>query len=190
VNGSVTFAEMLDETLNAYQPGPAAAYHPQGFQTAPLQPFLFNRMNVAAPSRRSWAHDSDLIMSRTATMRPAGVSARPAGQQRAVSAPPAETPAAAAADRTTPASRPARPVRRLTIGQRRSLDALIGFGAAIHADFSAGQLRTAFRTLALQYHPDRHPFAGDSEKAALARHFSAITTSYETLLTVLEGPAS
>jgi curved DNA-binding protein CbpA len=46
------------------------------------------------------------------------------------------------------------------------------------------------RILALQYHPDRHPFADNSEKAALASHFSAMTTSYETLLTVLEGPTS
>jgi len=119
-------------------------------------------------------------------VRPAGLSARTPEHHRAVS--PAATPAAADAAPTTPAGTPARPARRLTIVQRRSLDTLIGFGAGIHSDFSAGQLRSAFRTLALQYHPDRHPFAGDREKAALARHFSAITTSYETLLTVLEGP--
>jgi hypothetical protein len=186
----VTFAEVLDETLSAYQPEPAGSYQPQGCRTAPLHPFLFNRVGVPAPPRISWARNADVTTSRTGTMRPGGVSSRATGHLRAVPAPPAERPAAPAASRTAPVTMPARPVRRLTVVQRRSLDALIGFGAAIHADFSAGQLRSAFRTLALRYHPDRHPFADNSEKAALASHFSAMTTSYETLLTVLEGPTS
>jgi hypothetical protein len=190
VHGNVTFAEVLDETLSGYQPAPAAAYHPRGNQTAPLHPFLFNRIDVPAPSDLFRACDHDVTASRIGTMRPTGARARATGDQRAVSAPPVDATPVAETPRTIPVRTPARPGRRLTVVQRRSLEALIGFGAAIHSDFSAGQLRSAFRTLALQYHPDRHPFADNSEQAALARHFSAITASYETLLTALESPPS
>ena len=184
----MTFAEVLDETLGAYRPEPAASHHPRGCRTAPLHPFVFNRMDVPGPSPVAWARG--VTTPEAATMRPVGRSTRAAGLQGAASAPPPEIPAAATAARTAPAATPGRPVRRLTVAQRRSLDVLIGFGAALHAGFSPGELRSAFRTLGLAYHPDRHPFAGDSEKAALGRHFSAIAASYETLLTALEDPTS
>lgn len=59
----------------------------------------------------------------------------------------------------------------------------------MRANFSAQELRSAFRALARRYHPDRHPFVSDSDKTTLSRQFTAITTHYDTLLTAL-GPTS
>ena len=58
-----------------------------------------------------------------------------------------------------PVAAPAQPCRRLTAAQWRSLDLFNQLGAGVRADFSAGELRSAFRALARRYHPDRHPCA-------------------------------
>jgi len=83
---------------------------------------------------------------------------------------------------------PARPVRRLTTAQARSLDALNLLGAGVRAGFSVTELRSAFRGLARRYHPDRHPGASDADRQQLAQQFMALRASYETLLTAIESP--
>jgi len=89
-----------------------------------------------------------------------------------------------------PSPAPQRRTRRLTTTQSRSLEAFNQLGAGVRADFSAGELRSAFRMLARTYHPDRHPSAGASDRQRLAQQFSTIRASYETLLTVLDTPGA
>jgi hypothetical protein len=43
-------------------------------------------------------------------------------------------------------------------------------------------VRAAFRRLARQWHPDRHPGASEPARAALGRHFARITGAYEHLI--------
>jgi DnaJ-class molecular chaperone len=58
---------------------------------------------------------------------------------------------------------------------------LNALGAAVPADFSAQELRRAFRTLAHQYHPDRHPACGAAEKARLSQQFIQLHDAYREL---------
>ena len=76
----------------------------------------------------------------------------------------------------------------LTVEQQQALDALVGLGARIDAAFTRHELRTAFRTLALRYHPDRHPHSNDRQKAQLSARFRDITEAYEQLQGVLARP--
>ncbi len=154
---SATFAEVLDETLRGFQPPADVSDRQQRFRTAPLHPFLFNRIDCPALRTR--------IAGAASVLAPAPIE-------------------------TVPVRRaPARPARRLTAAQQRSLDAFVQFGARITQDFSGPELRSAFRGLARRYHPDRHPHASDSDKAALSRQFTAIASSYETLATALDAAA-
>jgi len=86
--------------------------------------------------------------------------------------------------------RPAAPRRRLTAMQWRSLDTFNRLGASLPVDFSAGDLRSAFRLLARRYHPDRHPGATAPDRQRLAQQFTSLRTSYEALLTALESAAA
>ena len=78
----------------------------------------------------------------------------------------------------------------LTAMQWRSLDTFNRLGASLPVDFSAGDLRSAFRLLARRYHPDRHPGATAPDRQRLAQQFTSLRTSYETLLTALESAAA
>jgi DnaJ-class molecular chaperone len=60
-------------------------------------------------------------------------------------------------------------------------------GAALRADFSASELRSAFRLLARNYHPDRHPGASEPTRQRLSQQFTTIRSNYETLLTALDS---
>ena len=80
----------------------------------------------------------------------------------------------------------ARPRRRLTVGQQHALDALVRLGAKLGPNFTAGELRSAFRTLARRYHPDRHPVASQFERVRLSRQFTDLTSNHQQLLTALE----
>lgn len=78
---------------------------------------------------------------------------------------------------------PKRAARRpLTKVQERALGELIRLGANLTKDFTAGELRRAFRMLARQYHPDRHPHSSDSAKARLSRLFADAAESYRQLM--------
>jgi len=87
-----------------------------------------------------------------------------------------------------PPPAPQRRARRLTTTQSRSLEAFNQLGAGVRADFSAGELRSAFRMLARTCHPDCHPRASASDRQQLAQQFTTIRASYETLLAALDTP--
>jgi hypothetical protein len=81
------------------------------------------------------------------------------------------------------APQPARkPARRLTVAQQRALDALRAAGAIeLTADFSEAELKSAYRTLARRFHPDRHPSADAVERARLAQIFGRVSEAYREL---------
>jgi hypothetical protein len=78
-----------------------------------------------------------------------------------------------------------RPVRTLTAGEKAALDVLRSLGCVtLVNDFTDAELKTAFRFLALRFHPDRHPGSTDEERAELARTFARIAEAYRTLTRV------
>jgi hypothetical protein len=85
--------------------------------------------------------------------------------------------------RPHPPPRP-RPTRDLTPAQRDALAAMVRLGASLDSGFTAAELRSAFRTLARRYHPDRHPDAGPDEKTRWAREFSVLCENYERLQSI------
>jgi hypothetical protein len=96
------------------------------------------------------------------------------------------TPSRAAAPFGAPVSRSATVRRRashhtLSVEQQHALDRLIALGAALDAGFSGRELRSAFRSLARRFHPDRHPHCTDAERARLSRQFAAIKDDYQRL---------
>jgi hypothetical protein len=58
--------------------------------------------------------------------------------------------------------------------------ALITLG--LFGDPAPDAVRAAFRQMALRWHPDRHPNAGEQTRAALCRRFAQISTAYEQLM--------
>ncbi len=76
--------------------------------------------------------------------------------------------------------------RILAAGQRRALCALVNLGADLRDDFTAAELRTAFRALARRYHPDSHPHCSSAAKTRLSRQFAEISDHYRLLLAVIE----
>jgi hypothetical protein len=72
-------------------------------------------------------------------------------------------------------------VRDLTPAEETALHTLIKLGARIDRHFTSRQLRSAFRTLAQRYHPDRHPHAGPAERMQLGAAFAELTQAYGVL---------
>ncbi|MEO7272065.1 MAG: J domain-containing protein [Vicinamibacterales bacterium] len=89
----------------------------------------------------------------------------------------------AAATAPQEARRTPRPDRRLSPGARAALDQLNALGARVSADFTPEELRTAFRSLALTFHPDRHPGSTSSDVARLSANFIAVNDAYRALQT-------
>jgi hypothetical protein len=83
-----------------------------------------------------------------------------------------------------------RPARILMARERRALRELIALGAELTPDFTAAELRHAFRVLARRYHPDTNPDGDAGEQAGLARKFAELSESYRCLQAVVEpvGP--
>jgi len=80
-----------------------------------------------------------------------------------------------------PLPRP-RPMHTLTMPQHDAFVGLNALGARLPPDFTAGDLRTAYRRLAHDVHPDRHHDRSEQERARLARDFAAATDHYQVLL--------
>jgi hypothetical protein len=86
-----------------------------------------------------------------------------------------------------PPQRPLRlapPARQLTPPQQLAFDRLVALGATLTPDFTAAELRRAYRQLALRYHPDRDVDGDDRE--AMASRFREATASYRDLRHVVE----
>ncbi len=75
-----------------------------------------------------------------------------------------------------------RPQRRLTASQQHALGGLVRLGANLRPDFTAHELRSAFRTLARRYHPDCHPLASKTEQARLSCLFTDLMNNHQHLL--------
>jgi len=75
-----------------------------------------------------------------------------------------------------------RPIRRLTFEQQEAFETLRRAGAAdLRPDYFASELKSAFRRLARQLHPDRHPGAGAEMRARLATAFQQVREAYRAL---------
>lgn len=80
---------------------------------------------------------------------------------------------------------PRPPARVLSLAQRRALECLRGFGAVtLDESFTDDEVRSAFRSLALRFHPDRHPAVGDDDRRYLAEAFDRVTRAYRQLTSV------
>ena len=80
----------------------------------------------------------------------------------------------------------ARRTRTLAPSEANALTSLNRLGACLSSDYSAHELRRAFRRLARQYHPDRHPSCGAAEQARLAHVFSVVNEHHRCLALALE----
>jgi hypothetical protein len=82
-----------------------------------------------------------------------------------------------------PRSKAPRRLRPLGPAEHAALEHLRSAGAAaLGDDFTAADLKRAFRALALRYHPDRHPAGSSAQHRELARTFARVHESYRTLL--------
>ena len=168
---AAVFAEVLDACVDRFGSGePVAAkrWH-LGIATRPF--FSFAGASPAADANK------------TIDERRAG-STGPAESRRLRLVHPSQTTAAGAPRRADLAGPPRpvpRPARTLTPRQQDALDQFIALGARVSADFTRDELRTAFRSLARAYHPDRHPGIGASEKARLSSKFALVRGAYELL---------
>ncbi|MGE3959629.1 MAG: hypothetical protein AB7H96_23135 [Vicinamibacterales bacterium] len=154
---SRTFADVLDDALGVTA-GPVS-YASRGataFTQQPAHPFLFVKMPAFAGARVTYA---------------TAHQAKGTGQVVADAPGPAEV---------------RRPVRTLTATEQRALDGLVAAGAALHADFTAAELRRAYRALARRIHPDRHPHASHAQRTELSRQFADASGHYRTLLATVE----
>jgi hypothetical protein len=88
------------------------------------------------------------------------------------------TPSSPAAPQADAMPRPRRP---LAIPQQRALVELVTLGATLREDFTAGELRSAFRALARRYHPDRHATSDQTQREQLARQFARVHDAYRLL---------
>ena len=79
-----------------------------------------------------------------------------------------------------------RTVRALSPREREAVAAMEALGATLVPGFSLEELRRAFRTLALAYHPDRHANRGEDDKAHLAERFTLARDAYEVLTGIFQ----
>jgi hypothetical protein len=159
------FDDVLDARLREASPvthevrpvrtGTAAAY---GFFFAP----------ASAPSHVAQRPGPAAACSRIPGNRHVGAVAAPAADRRA-------------AERPVMTDATARPRRRLGRPQQKAIAELVALGAELREDFSAAELRSAFRVLARRYHPDRHTQSSETERATLALQFARVHDAYRLL---------
>lgn len=85
-----------------------------------------------------------------------------------------------------PDARPRRPRHELNQAQQAALNRFAELGASLGANFSADELRHAYRRLAQRYHPDRHAAASAGERATLAGAFADAAASYRSLRALVD----
>jgi hypothetical protein len=164
--GGTAFADILDEMIGEV-PADRASRAPQpGLRPLPPNPFLFTE-----PHRHY----------RTAY----GAFGRPGGALRDTR--PGESASVVVPPAAPAPSRP--PMRKLSFVDARAVEQLVALGARLPNDFTAGELRSAFRALARKYHPDTHPASDPAESARLARVFADVNAHYQQLQRTLDTPA-
>jgi len=162
--GGMSFADVLEEKLGDLQPERAARGVQPTYRTLPPNPFLF-----VEPQRHF----------RTTAYSAMGRSLGALREVRSVVMPaPVALP------------QPLRTTRALTVAEDRALAELTGLGATLRRDFTLAELRSAFRTLARQYHPDTHPQSNPAEAARLSRIFADINAHYHCLQAVVDPATS
>ncbi len=77
-----------------------------------------------------------------------------------------------------------RPVHTLTLPQQTAFTGLNALGGRLTPDFTASDLRSAYRRLAHDLHPDRHYGRSELDRARLSRDFAAAAGHYQVLLTL------
>ena len=76
----------------------------------------------------------------------------------------------------------AMPARRvLSAREQEAVAEMETLGARLPVDFTFDELRRAFRTLALEYHPDRHAQSTTRDKAQLGQLFTRAREAYRVL---------
>jgi hypothetical protein len=158
-----TFGEVLEHEmeLGAYRPARRAAKAPQPARLTPPHPFLFV--------------DPRFFFNATAYASMPGAAGGSVGSEQATHA-----------GASVPAPHFFGPSRPLAARQERALGELVGLGANLRADFTAAELRSAFRALARRYHPDGHPGSSPAMKVRLSRLFAALTENYRCLMALIE----
>jgi hypothetical protein len=177
MGGTAAFADLLDHELRGFsgsRDAQAAQFQPRYIPPHPLlfattyQPFR------ASTYRAVPGHGSSY--RRPAPTQQASKPRRPAGSAQGRPATP------------QPPPKPFRPTRTLTDRQRQALAAFVGLGARLTADFTAGELRSAYRRLALEYHPDRHPGSTEPQQARLTRILADLNEHQRHLAAALRAP--
>jgi hypothetical protein len=165
------FDDLLDEHI-ASAPTPATrSWIPGPAGTATAYGFFFGSSPAAAvsvavpePATIARGFSIDAIGSeerRAAIQRPAPLASRNVGRTGLEAAP-----------------------RRLSASQTAALEEMNALGANLSPSFTFGELRRAFRRLALRYHPDRHTSRSADERGQLSECFTRSRDAYRTLTAV------
>jgi hypothetical protein len=180
---ALVFDDVLDERLGSApataQPTASSGRYPGPAGVGAAYGFFF----ASSPNRtglRTMAGSDALLMSRDER---AGVAAY---VEAVFVAGEALTPRVGADARPAGSSSFERPVRMLSQKEREAVAAMEALGATLVAGFSLEELRRAFRTLALAYHPDRHAERGEHDTAHLAQLFTQARDAYEVLTGIFQ----
>ena len=180
--GAPVFDDVLDEHLSA-APAPPSRLRMSGpTGTAVTYGFFFDassaaRISVATRNSsrvvdHAGEHASVVRGFRIEVFNP---NARTAVHRR--------TPVRPTPDFSTPTNaEPA--LRRLSAGESAALAVMHSLGASLSPRFTFGELRRAFRRLALRYHPDRHASRSAEERAQLSDRFTRAREAYQILVGV------
>lgn len=164
------FVDVLDGLIDAAPGTPDSHRHipatrfRSGIAT---QPFIWRdmRMSSSTPGQGCTVPSTSRPFAPAATLCSASAHAQP----RTASRPPLT-----------------RLPRHLTSAQRQALKTLVALGAELGEAFTARDLRSAFRTLARRYHPDRHPGLDAHGTARLAVEFARVRDACDRLKAIAE----
>ena len=171
----MAFADVLDERLIDSSPVASSLPRPAAIGTATAFGFFFVDTPSVLARREARGH----LAARPATIP---VTCRPIEAASDT----VDAPTPLREGQAWPASAGPRelPRRRhpLTRRQREAVDVFRTLGVDIPADFTPEELRTAFRTLARRFHPDRHPGCSDADRVLLCSLFGHARDAYRVLV--------